>query len=83
MTRRSRVTHSVHREVFSARTNVEATHGSTIVLFALESGLRVEDESLSAYDTAVIVAQSAVIGASSDRVAALVVRIVDFHPNVL
>jgi len=83
MTRRSRVTHSVHREVFSARTNVEATRGSTIVLFALESGLRVEDESLSAYDTAVIVAQSAVIGASSDRVAALVVRIVDFHPNVL
>jgi len=83
MTRRSRVTHSVHREVFSARTNVEATRGSTIVLFALESGLRVEDESLSAYDTAVIVAQSAVISASSDRVAALVVRIVDFHPNVL
>jgi uncharacterized protein len=82
MTRRGRVTHSVRREIFSTRTNVEATHGSTIVLFALEDGLHVEGQALNAHDTAVIVAQSALISASTDRVAALIVRIVDFRPNV-
>lgn len=83
MTRRGRVTHSVRKEIFSTRANVEAAQGSTIVLFALENGLRVDGESLSAYDTAVIAAQSAAISVSTDRVAALVVRIVDFRPNVL
>jgi uncharacterized protein len=83
MTRRGRATHSVRREIFSTRAQVEATHGSTLVLFALEDGLGVEGETLKAYDTAVIVAQSAAISVSRDRVAALIVRIVDFHPNVL
>jgi environmental stress-induced protein Ves len=83
MTRRGRVTHDVRHEVFSTRTNVEATDGSTIVLFALESGLRVDGESLNTYDTAVIVAQSVVISAATHRAAALIVRIVDFRPNVL
>ncbi|HEX4972345.1 MAG TPA: HutD family protein [Steroidobacteraceae bacterium] len=83
MTRRGRVTHDVRHEVFSTRTNVEATDGSTIVLFALESGLRVDGESLNTYDTAVIVAQSVVMSAATHRAAALIVRIVDFRPNVL
>ena len=83
MTRRGRVTHSVRQEIFSARASVEATDGSTIVLFALEDGLRVEGESMNAYDTAVIEAQTAVVSAKSDRVVALIVRIIDFHPNVL
>ena len=83
MTRRGRATHDVRHEVFSTRTNVEATDGSTIVLFALESGLRVDGESLNTYDTAVIVAQSVVISAATHRAAALIVRIVDFRPNVL
>jgi environmental stress-induced protein Ves len=86
MTRRGRVTHSVRHEVFSTHANVEAAQGSTIVLFALEDGLRVDGESLNAYDTAVVAAQfepqSAAISVSADRVAALVVRIVDFRPNV-
>jgi uncharacterized protein len=83
MTRRGRVAHSVRREIFSTHANVEATDGSTIVLFALEDGLRVEGEALNAHDTAVIVGQSAVVSVSTDRVAALIVRIVDFRPNVL
>lgn len=86
MTRRGRTTHSVRHEVFSTRANIESSHGSTIVLFALEDGLRIHGESLNAYDTAVIVAQTTVVGAvvsAADRVAALLVRIVDFRPNVL
>ena len=83
MTRRGRVTHSVRQEIFSTRANVEATDGSTIVVFALEDGLRVAGEALNAHDTAVIAAQNAVIDVSADRVAALIVRIVDFRPNVL
>jgi len=86
MTRRGRVTHSVRQEVFSTHASVEATQGSTIVLFALENGLRVAGDSLNAHDTAVIAAQNgaagAIISVLTDRVAALVVRIVDFRPNV-
>jgi environmental stress-induced protein Ves len=83
MTRRGRATHSVQNEVFSTRTKVEPAHGSTLVFFALENGLRIEGESMNAYDTAVIAVQSVVIGAATDRVAALIVRIVDIRPNVL
>ncbi|HJY38053.1 MAG TPA: HutD family protein [Steroidobacteraceae bacterium] len=83
MTRRGRATHSVRHEIFSTRANLDAIHGSTIVLFALDNGLRVHGESLSAYDTAVIVTQNAVISAAKDRASALIVRIVDFRPNVL
>jgi uncharacterized protein len=83
MTRRGRANHSVRREIFSTRARVEATHGSTLALFALEDGLGIEGETLKAYDTAVIAAQSAAISVAKDRVAALIVRIVDFHPNVL
>jgi environmental stress-induced protein Ves len=83
MTRRGRATHNVRYEVFNSRANVEPTDASTIVLFALEDGLRVDGESMNAYDTAVIVAQSVVVSAATDRAAALIVRIVDFRPNVL
>jgi len=83
MTRRGRMQHSVRREVFTTRANLTSTHASTIVLFALEDGLRVEGESLDAYDTAVIDAQSVGVAAATNRVAALIVRIVDIRPNVL
>ena len=83
MTRRGRMQHTVRREVFTTRANLTSTHGSTIVLFALEDGLRVEGESLDAYDTAVIDAQSVGVAAATNRVAALIVRIVDIRPNVL
>ena len=83
MTRRGRATHSVRREVFGTRTDVASAHGSTIVLFAIESGLSVDGELLDVHDSAVIVAQTVAVTASRERVAALVVRIVDFHPNVL
>jgi hypothetical protein len=49
----------------------------------LEDGLRVEGESLDAYDTAVIAAQSVGVAAATNRVAALIIRIVDIRPNVL
>jgi uncharacterized protein len=83
MTRRGRALHSVRREIFSTSANVEAIDESTVVLFALEDGLRVEGEVLNAHDTAVIVEQSAVVGVAKDPGVALVVRIVDFRPNVL
>lgn len=83
MTRRGRAQHTVRREVFSTRATLAASHGSTIVLFALESGLRVEGESLDAYDAALIDGQSAGVAAATDRVAALVIRIVEIRPNVL
>jgi environmental stress-induced protein Ves len=83
MTRRGRAQHTVRQEVFTTRVHLEATHESTIVLFALEDGLRVEDESLGAYDTVVINAHSVGVVAATDRATALVVRIVDIRPNVL
>jgi environmental stress-induced protein Ves len=83
MTRRGRVQHTVQREAFSTRATLTSTHASTIVLFALENGLRVESELLETHDTAVIDAQSAVVSAAMERVAALVIRIVDIRPNVL
>ena len=83
MTRRGRASHTVRREIFGTRTDVACTYGSTIILFALQSGLSVEGESLDIHDTAVIDAQTAAVTASAERAAALVIRIVDFHPNVL
>jgi hypothetical protein len=52
------------------------------VLFALESGLTLDGEYLETYDTAIISAPQVVVAASTNVVAALVVEIGDFHPNV-
>jgi hypothetical protein len=52
-------------------------------MFALEEGLSIEGQPLNAYDTAVIDARSVANLTSTQRMAALVVRIVDFRPNVL
>lgn len=83
MTRRGRARHTVRHEVFTTHTNLTSGAGSTIVLFALEDGLRVEGESLGAHDTAVIDALSVGVAAATKRVAALLIRIVDIRPNVL
>lgn len=83
MTRRGRVRHTVRRESFRNVVNVAARAGSTIVLFALEAGLTVDSEQLRAYDTAIVSASQVVVAASTDAVTALVVELVDIHPNVL
>jgi environmental stress-induced protein Ves len=83
MTRRGHAQHTVRREVFTTRANLASTDGSTIVLFALEDGLRVDGASLDAHDTAVIDAHSVAVTAATDRVGALLIRIVDIRPNVL
>lgn len=83
MTRRGRTQHTVRREVFNTRASLASTQGSTIVLFALEDGLRVEGESVGVYDTVVIDGQSVGVVAEKERVAALIIRIVDIRPNVL
>lgn len=80
MTRRGRARHTVRRESFGERATVTPTHASTIILFALDSGLSVDGESLDVHDTAVISAQSARVAASAETASALVVEI---HPNVL
>jgi environmental stress-induced protein Ves len=83
MSRRGRTRHSVRRESFSEATNIEASLGSTIILFALEPGLIVEGERLDVHDTAIITVQRALVAATYSAVTALVVEIVDIHPNVL
>jgi len=83
MTRRGRATHSVQREVFESRVNLTSKHERTIVVFALEGGLSVAGELLDVHDTAVISGQSIAINATPGGAAALVITIVDFHPNVL
>ena len=83
MTRRGRTQHTVRHEVFTTRANLASTQESTIVLFALEDGLRVEGEALGVYDTVVIDAHSVGVVVEQDRVAALIIRIVDIRPNVL
>ena len=83
MTRRGRTQHTVRREEFTARTSLASSKGSTLVLFALEDGLRVEGEALGVYDTVVIDAHSVGVVAGDDRVAALSIRIIDIRPNVL
>ena len=83
MTRRGRARHAVRCESFGKQTSIEAAAGNTIVLFALESGLTVDSEQLHTHDTAIISAARVVIAASTRTVAALIVEISDFHPNVL
>jgi len=80
MTRRDRARHTVRRENFGERADVASTRGSTIVLFALESGLTVDGELLDVHDTAVITAQRSVVSASAGTATALIVEI---RPNVL
>jgi uncharacterized protein len=80
MTRRGRARHTVRREIFAKGTDIAATHGSTLILFALDGGLSIAGELLGVHDTVVISSQSAAIAASAETAAALVVEI---RPNVL
>ena len=83
MTRRGRALHGVTHSLFSHDVKMNAAFRTAIVVFALEPGLSVDNEPLDVHDTALIVEQGVVITASTGRAAALVVRIVDFRPNVL
>jgi uncharacterized protein len=83
MTRRGRASHTARCETFSKRADVEMRTGSTVVLFALEYGLIVDGEQLDVHDTAIITAQSVSVSAAVRAAAALVIEIVDIHPNVL
>jgi uncharacterized protein len=83
MTRRGRVRHAVRRELFSGHAHLEARAGTTIILFALEPGLIVGRDSLDTHDVAIITAQRVLVATASDAVAALIVTLDDFHPNVL
>jgi environmental stress-induced protein Ves len=83
MTRRARASHTARRESFSKQAHVETRAGSTVVLFALERGLIVDGEQLDVHDTAIITAQRISVATAADSAAALVIEIVDIHPNVL
>jgi uncharacterized protein len=83
MTRRGRARHVVRRESFSKPASVDAPAGISIALFALERGLIVDGERLDVHDTAIVTAQRVPVAAAVGSVTALVVEIVDFHPNVL
>jgi uncharacterized protein len=83
MTRRGRAMHSVTSSLFSYDVKMNVAFRTAIVVFALEPGLAVDNEPLDVHDTALIIEQGVVITASTGRAAALVVRIVDFRPNVL
>ena len=83
MTRRGRARHVVRRESFSKQASIVAPAGKTIALFALAGGLSVDGEQLHAYDTVIISASRVAISAAPDGVAALVIELDDFHPNVL
>jgi environmental stress-induced protein Ves len=83
MTRRGRASHIARRESFSQQSNFETRAGRTIVLFALECGLIVHGEQLNVHDTAIITAQRVSVTTAADSAAALVIEIVDIHPNVL
>jgi hypothetical protein len=83
MTRRGRASHTARRETFSKQAHVETRAGSIVVLFALERGLIVDDEPLDVHDTAIITAQRFSVTTATDAAAALVIEIVDIHPNVL
>lgn len=83
MTRRARASHTARRELFSKQAHVETRAGSTVVLFALERGLMVDGEQLEVHDTAIITAQRISVAPAADCAAALVIEIVDIHPNVL
>jgi uncharacterized protein len=83
MTRRGRASHFARRESFSKRAHVETRAGRTIVLFALERGLIVDGEQLDVHDTAIVNAEGVSVDTAADSAAALVIEIVDIHPNVL
>jgi uncharacterized protein len=83
MTRRGRASHSVERHILGTRVNIQSSNRVVMMVFALEEGLSIEGQPLNAYDTAVIDARSVANLTSTQRMAALVVRIVDFRPNVL
>ena len=83
MTRRGRARHTARREIFNKPTHVEPRGGSTVVLFALEHGLIVDGEHLGVHDTFIITAQRVSVATAADSAAALVIEIVDIHPNVL
>ena len=68
MSRRGRARHSVRRESFSEGANIEASMGSTIILFALEQGLIVEGEQLDVHDTAIITVQRALVAGAHGAV---------------
>ncbi len=83
MTRRDRARHTVRRELFDQRVSVVAADASTIILFALDSGLTIDGGQLGVHDTAVVAAQRALVVASEATAAALVVEVVEIRPNVL
>ena len=83
MTRRARASHTARRESFSKQAHVATRAGSTVVLFALERGLVVDGERLDVHDTAIIDAERVSVETVADSAAALVIEIVDIHPNVL
>jgi environmental stress-induced protein Ves len=83
MTRRGRAMHSVTNELFGKHVAMNVAFRTVILVFALDPGLSVDDQLLDVHDTAIIREQGAVISVSIDQAAALVVRIVDFRPNVL
>ena len=83
MTRRGRAKHTARRELFSQRSNIDASAANVLVLFALERGLIVDGEQLGVHDTAIVDAGRVAIAAAANSVAALVIEIVDIHPNVL
>ena len=83
MTRRGRAQHSVRRESFSKRANVETSSGSTSFSSHWSNGLIVDGEQLDVHDTAIITAERVSVGPVQTARAALVVEIVDIHPNVL
>jgi uncharacterized protein len=83
MTRRGRASHTARCESFSKQAHVEMRAGSTVVLFALERGLIVDGEQLDVHDTAIITAQRISVTTAVHAAAALVIEIVDIHPNVL
>jgi uncharacterized protein len=83
MTRRGRTSHTARCESFSKRANIETRNASTVVLFALEPGLIVDGEQLDVHDTAIVTAQRVSVTTAARAAAALVIEIVDIHPNVL
>jgi environmental stress-induced protein Ves len=83
MTRRGRANHIARRESFGKQSNIATRADRTIVLFALERGLIVDGEQLDAHDAAIVNAERVSVETVADSVAALVIEIVDIHPNVL
>jgi environmental stress-induced protein Ves len=83
MTRRGRASHATRHVSFSNRSSIEANVGSTIAIFALERGLILDGEQLDVHDTAIIDAGPVSVATAAESVAALVIEIIDIHPNVL